>query len=122
VAPGSVHEGGKDRIHLVYGLLVALVCLSPLGLLAPGSAWGEWSPREIKDVVVGGHALGFVPSGLARGFHLRALCSDYAVPGLPDWLGYGLSAVAGGAILIIVFKLIGVLRRQGAVKTYQEPG
>lgn len=116
VSPGSVYQGAKDRIHLVYGLLVALMCLSPLGLLAPGSAWGEWKPEAIKDVVVGGHSLDFVPSGLARGFHLRAAFSDYGMPGLPEWLGYLLSAVAGGAILIIVFKLIGLLKRQGAVK------
>lgn len=116
VSPGSVYEGARTRIHLVYGFLVALVCLSPLGLLAPGSAWGEWSPEEIKDVVVGGRPLGFVPSGLAQGFHLHALFSDYAMPGMPEWLGYLLSAVVGGAVLIIAFKLLGVLRRQGAVK------
>ena len=116
VSPGSVYEGGRSRIHVLYGCLVVLVCLSPLGLLAPGSGWGEWSPGEIRNVVVGGHSLGYVPSGMAQGFHLRTAFSDYAMPGLPEWLGYLLSAVIGGAILIIVFKLLGLVKRQGAVK------
>jgi len=116
VSPGSVYEGAKTRIHFIYGFLVALVCLSPLGLLAPGSAWAEWSPEEIRNVVVGGQPLGFVPSGLVQGFHLHAAFSDYAMPGLPEWLGYLLSAVTGGAILIIVFKLLGLVKRQGTVK------
>jgi cobalt/nickel transport system permease protein len=116
VSPGSVYAGARTRIHFLYGFLVALVCLSPLGLLAPGAAWGEWAPEEIRNVVVAGCSLGFVPSGLAHGFHLHAALSDYGLPGLPEWLGYLLSAVTGGAILIIVFKLIGLIKRQGAVK------
>ncbi len=112
VSPGSVYEGAKTRIHAVYALLVALICLSPLGLLASGTAWGEWGVDEIKGVVSGGQTLGFVPSGMAQGFSLHAAFPDYALSGLPKWVGYGLSAVAGGAILIIVFKLLGLLKQR----------
>ncbi|MDR3672454.1 MAG: cobalt transporter CbiM [Holophaga sp.] len=115
VSPGSVYEGARTKIHLIYGLLVALVCLSPLGLLAPGSAWGEWGAEEIQHVMTGGHSLGFVPARIANGFRLHAAFSDYAVPGLPEWLGYVLSAITGGAALLILFKLLGLLKHPHSV-------
>ena len=112
VSPGSIYEGAKSRIQLIYGLLVALICLSPLGLLASGTAWGEWGADEIKDVVSGGHPLGFVPSGMAHGFRLHVAFPDYAMSGLPEWTGYVLSAMAGGALLIILFKLLSLLKKR----------
>ena len=114
VAPGSVYEGGETRVRTAYGLLVALLCLSPAGLLAKGSAWGEWRAEEIKEVVTGGHRLGFVPAGMARGFSLQGLLPDYGVSGLPAWGGYLLSAAAGGALLLIIFKLLALPRRGSA--------
>ena len=106
VAPDSLHEGG--RMQPLYGLLGVLACLSPLGLLASGTAWGEWGADEIRTVATNGQTLGFVPSGMANGFHLKALMPDYAVHGLPGWTGYVLSAIAGAALLVIVFKLLGL--------------
>ena len=53
-------------------MIVALICLTPLGLLATGTAWGEWGADEIKDVVSGGNALGYVPEGMKNGFSFEA--------------------------------------------------
>lgn len=108
VAPDSIHSGA--RIRAGYGLLAILAGLSPLGLLAAGTAWGEWSPAEIKQVLCGGHPLGFVPAGLAQGFSPRAALKDYAITGLPPWAGYLLSALAGAALLVIAFKLLSRLK------------
>lgn len=116
VSPGSLYEGAKTRIQAVYGLLVALVCLSPLGLLAAGTAWGEWGADEIKDVASGGQRLGFVPSGMEHGFTLKVAFPDYAMSGMSGWAGYVLSALAGGAILVIAFKLLGRLKKPETVK------
>ena len=96
--------------------MAGLICLSPLGLLAAGTAWGEWGPDEINKVVNGGQSLGFVPAGMKGGFGFEALMQDYGVKGLPDVVGYILSAIAGAAILVIVFKLLGVLRKSGQPK------
>lgn len=106
VSPGTIYGGGKQKIKPVFALLAGLVCLSPVGLLAAGTAWGEWGADEIRNVVSGGSALGFVPKGMANGIDYGAPLPGYAIGGLPEIAGYVLSAVAGAAILIIVFKLI----------------
>lgn len=104
VSPGTIYEGAKEKTKAIYGLIVVLICLTPLGLLATGTVWGEWGADEIKDVVSGGNALGFVPQGMKAGFRFHAVMPDYGIRGLPEAAGYLLSAIAGVAILIIFFK------------------
>ena len=106
VSPGTIYEGAKKKTKAIYGLIVALICLTPLGLLATGTAWGEWGTDEIKNVVSGGNALGYVPQGMKNGFSFAAIMPDYSLNGLPEIAGYILSAVAGVAILLILFKVI----------------
>lgn len=111
VAPEVIYEGSGRKTKPLFALIMALVLLSPLGLLAPGSAWGEWGADEIGKVETGGKALGFVPAGMQKGNGFEALMQDYGVKGLPDIMGYILSALAGAALLIIVFKLLGLGRK-----------
>jgi cobalt/nickel transport system permease protein len=115
-SPGTIHEESSARVRPLYTLLAALICLSPLGLLAAGTAWGEWGAEEIGSVVSGGKALGFIPEGMRKGFGFQVLFPDYTVKGLPDFAGYIVSAAAGAAILVIAFKLIG-LAKKTVVKT-----
>jgi len=107
VSPGTIYEGAKQKINPIYALIVALVCLTPLGLIASGTAWGEWDVHGIKNIMVGGKALGYVPKGMAKGFGFNSFMSDYSLKGIPHFAGYILSAVAGVSILIIVFKIVG---------------
>ncbi len=81
-------------------LLAALILLTPAGLLAEGTAWGEWGTDEIAS-----SGAGFTPDGMLSGFDYRALIPDYSVTGMPEWLGYILSGTIGAAVLIIIFKL-----------------
>ena len=106
VSPGSIYTGEVKRSKAVYGLLTALICLVPLGLLAAGTAWGEWGADEIGSVVYGGSTLGYVPENILNGFSLDSLMPDYSVAGLPEAVGYILSAICGVAIMIILFKII----------------
>lgn len=108
VSPGTIYEGAKQKTKLVYGLIIALICLSPLGLIATGTAWGEWDIDEIKNLISGGSKLGYIPEGMKNGFNFKAFLSDYAFKDLPDVAGYIISAAAGVAILIILFKIISV--------------
>ena len=111
VSPDTIYEGSTTKAKPIYGLIIALICLSPLGLLATGTAWGEWGTDEISSVVTGGNALGFVPKGMENGFRFSTLMPDYSVQGLPDSFGYILSAVAGVAILLIVFRIIASMKK-----------
>jgi cobalt/nickel transport system permease protein len=107
-APGALGSGAPVKTGPLYALVAALIVASPLGLLAAGTAWGEWGADEIARVVSGGAALGFVPSGMAGGFSFGAPVPDYALSGMPEVVGYVASAIAGAALLVIAFKLIGL--------------
>jgi cobalt/nickel transport system permease protein len=112
-SPGDIYEGGEKRTPRVFALLAALIALVPLGLLAAGTAWGEWGADEIAGVVSNGGALGYTPSGMANGFSFSALMPDYSIAALPEVLGYILSALFGAAILVIAFRLIaGAVRKK----------
>jgi cobalt/nickel transport system permease protein len=89
----------------VFALVAALIAATPLGLLATGTAWGEWGADEIAEVVTGGTALGYTPSGLANGWALNAPMPDYGLEGMNEIAAYLLSAVIGVALLVILFKL-----------------
>lgn len=56
VSPGTIRQGKQTRIRPIYAIIVALICLSPLGLLASGTAWGEWGSEEIARVTACGAA------------------------------------------------------------------
>jgi len=85
----------------VIGLLV-LAGLTPLGLIATGTAWGEWSIDQIKKMK------GFVPSGMERLSNIwSSIFQDYSIPGLNKGFlqsstGYIISAVVGIFLIVAV--------------------
>lgn len=107
VSPDIIYnEGLVSKNKPVYGLIIALIILTPLGLLAKATAWGEWGADEIKGVA------GYIPAGIKNGFNFNALMSDYGVSGMPETAGYILSAAAGTAVLIILFKFISSFKKK----------
>ncbi len=94
-------KGGKS----IYALAAALIVLTPLGLLAEGTAWGEWAPEELPEQDFLGTVLGYIPAGMENGFEFESLFPDYTVAGLPDEFAYILSAIIGTALLIMSFKI-----------------
>ncbi|MCR5304095.1 MAG: cobalt transporter CbiM [Lachnospiraceae bacterium] len=92
----------------VFALVAVLIAATPLGLLATGTAWGEWGADEIADIVTNGSALGYTPTGLANGWSLNVPMPDYTVGGMGEVAAYILSAIIGTALLIIIFKLISI--------------
>jgi cobalt/nickel transport system permease protein/cobalt/nickel transport protein len=92
--------------------LIVLIILAPLGLLAVGETFGEWSNEEIEE------KLGFVPPGLEQlSSTWSAPLPDYAFPGGENSDSMTLSAAAyilsavigvvvGGGLLYFVGKRI----------------
>ncbi len=117
VSPGIIEDNKQIKLNPIISLLVVLIVISPLGLIASGTAWGEWGADEIAEDVSAGSALGFVPSQLLNGFNYEALMPDYSVSGLPDIAGYILSALVGVALLIIIFKILGSLKNDSKKTT-----
>ncbi len=99
------NKQSNSRFAPLYILLALLIALTPLGLLAQGTAWGEWGTDEITDSEVTGQALDYTPAAMTDGFQWNALVPDYSFAGLPEWFAYVLSALAGVAGSIVLFKL-----------------
>ena len=86
--------------------LLAFIILSPLGLIATGTAFGEWGLDELPEEV------GFIPAGLEKfaDFWTKSPLPDYGVPGLDASFaqsagGYILSAVVGVVLVVAVISL-----------------
>ncbi len=105
---GAAREGMRISRGAWIGL-IALIMLTPIGLLAPGTAWGEWGRAELEQV-----GLGYIPAGFDRWAGLwSAPIPDYEIPLLNNpTVAYILSAVAGvGVVLIVVFALGWIFER-----------
>ena len=86
------------RLRALWITLAVLVIAAPLGLLAPGTAWGEWSSQQLSAM-----GLSFVPRGLANLQGLwGAPLAGYNLPALGNSsAGYILSAAVG--LLLVGF-------------------
>jgi cobalt/nickel transport system permease protein len=107
------HHGKKARgaeiAKTTWILLGVLVCMVPLGLLAPGTAWGEWGREELVSL-----GLGYIPKGFDTWSSLwSSPFSEYNIPFLHNpTVAYILSGVIGvGLILILLFIPLFVISR-----------
>jgi len=79
--------------------LGCLVVLTPLGLIATGTAWGEWGGAELRQ------KLGYIPKGFAAAAgRWRPLLPGYSLPSVGGGAagsiaGYVISAVVGMALI-----------------------
>jgi cobalt/nickel transport system permease protein len=131
-------RGGWRTTQKLWIGLALLMILSPLGLLAAGTAWGEWAPEDFvtaegRQIIATGSGgqlpptgpgsggvlpPGGPPSGLAELSSVwTAPIPDYAPPWMQsETFGYILSALVGGGLIIMMFFLISwiarVLRRE----------
>jgi len=113
-APGSAPPAGDRKLWWALGVLILL---SPVGLLARGTAWGEWGVDELQQM------LGYIPAGMQRlaGAWSHAPFGDYALPGFESsWsaaLIYILCAIVGVGVISLlthVFWRFQVAERKGA--------
>jgi len=106
----AAEVGTFRRLRLLWIGLAVLILATPLGLLAPGTAWGEWGSDELT-----GRGLAFVPQGLKQLEGLwGAPLAGYDLPALGNSsLGYILSAAVGIVVIGIVAWLFTVLLTSG---------
>jgi cobalt/nickel transport system permease protein len=93
-------------------VVIALIVAVPLGLIATGTAWGEWGSEELRT------RIGYVPEGFSRFTDLwKGILPDYALPGVGGAgavVVYVLSAIIGVAILAGLAWLLVRARRRRA--------
>ena len=120
-APGAASEltaSGWSTTRPLWTALAVLMILTPLGILAAGSAWGEWSPEDFSNSTVrrqmaAASASQLPPAQTPAGLqHLASFWTApmprYAPPFLKSpTFGYMLSAVAGTGLIILVCLLAG---------------
>ncbi len=122
--PASVQRSRWGETRKLWFGLAFLMLLTPLGLLAAGTAWGEWSAEDFADPgmrqemsVASSQAL--PPQAAPQG--LERLSSIWTAP-IPDYapsfmrneaFGYILSAIVGCGLLLLIFLGIGSLGGTG---------
>jgi len=86
----------KKLAKLFIGLFV-LGLFVPIGLLASGTAWGEWGKEAFIQMI------GYIPKGLERFSEIwHAPFHDYTVNGAGNHIGYILSAFGGMALVLVI--------------------
>jgi cobalt/nickel transport system permease protein len=101
VSPKVVVESQPIKFLSLKFLIVLLMLLCPIGLIASGSAFGEWGNDQIKSM------LGYLPKGMQQGFSFKALFSSYSIHGISSIIGYIICGIIGVVAILIIFKLIG---------------
>lgn len=119
----AARVGRRSRfkpLHVAVTAVVVMVLLTPLGLLAPGGAFGEDSPQDLN--LAKAH-LSAVPTGLQKynGFFHHALFSGYDVTDDEHpVLGYLVSAALGVVVIAVLLFLIAYLIQR--VNRSRHPG
>jgi cobalt/nickel transport system permease protein len=116
----TIQTGPKSAVSLrwMWVGIVILAVAAPLGLLAPGTAWGEWSAQELGSL-----GLQSIPAGMEKLAGLwGAPLAGYELPVLGNApLGYLLSALVGILVTGVVVWLFSKLLMSGRSKRDEEP-
>src|SRR5512143_1780224 len=116
--PAAVHavtsRGGWLTTRMLWGTVAVLMILTPLGLLAAGVAWGEWSTEDFANPEMRQQMMetsGNQPPPEQTPAELERLSSLWTAP-LPDYalafirspaVGYIFSAMVGTGLIILFF-------------------
>ncbi len=129
---GQLPRTGPRATRKHWLAFAALLILTPLGILAAGSAWGEWSAQDFASAqarrqMAAASRNSEPPQGAPRG--LARLSSVWTAP-LPryapafirnEFFGYFLSAAVGSGLIILVTLLLSpMLTRRSRRDTFIE--
>lgn len=129
-APQSASTSGWGPTRPLWIRLALLMLLTPLGILAAGTAWGEWSVRDFSSPEMRQKialASGSVAPPTSQPQGLERLSSVWSAP-FPQYappfvrrpaFGYVMSAMFGSGLIVGFFLLVGRVfagRRNGAAE------
>jgi cobalt/nickel transport system permease protein len=89
---GAQTTGRRRRWEPLWVGLLALVALSPLGLLASGDAWGEWDAQGVAEQIKKTDGQEYVPKGVAQ-------AEEHAYKGIGGLSDYASDRGAKGYII-----------------------
>jgi cobalt/nickel transport system permease protein len=100
ILKGKKFEISSKSYKWLYIFLGVLLFVTPLGILAPGTAWGEWGREELQNL-----GLGFMPAGFDKWSEIwRAPFPDYTAGFLKNpSVAYIFSGIFGVFTLVVVF-------------------
>ena len=109
ITPALGTAAAKPVLRRLWWGLAVLTVFSPLGLLASGTAFGEWGQGELKD------KLGFIPQGMAKWGDLwkHRLFPDYSLPGFDQtfWQNAFIYIACAVVALLVVMGITYLFRR-----------
>ena len=122
---GGTKRPERWRSEPLWVGLLALVALSPLGLLAKGEAWGEWDARSIRTQIQKAEKRDYVPQGIAEasahGYKGVRGLTDYASDrGAKGYVSAGLLGVGAIAALLLAGGQRTLRRGEGKKERQQE--
>ena len=103
--PQLLHDKISDSAAVswrsFFVVCTTLIFIVPLGLLAPGTAWGEWGREELAHL-----GLGYVPQGFDKWSNIiNSPLKDYDFPILRNQtVGYVVSALVGVVCILLIMK------------------
>jgi len=104
-----LHKEETGALRRLWIGLAILIVLTPVGLLAKGTAWGEWATEELKAI------FGYAPEGMRslEGLWI-SLLPDYNIPVFNNpLLGYIFSAAIGSSVIMVIIYLAGKIWKRG---------
>ncbi len=108
VTAGDIASTTAPSFRRLWIMIAVFMLLTPLGILAAGTAWGEWSPAQLaqaaSSVPTANSGATSVPSGLQRLANLWTAPFPAYAPGFVHSRGFGylLSAMFVVGVLLIL--------------------
>jgi len=97
---GFLYARENEKFKPLWAILLFILLLTPLGLIAAGSAWGEWGSDKLNVM------LGYVPEGLKNMENIwGAVLPGYNISGwekspIKTIAGYIISAALGSTVIV----------------------
>jgi cobalt/nickel transport system permease protein len=122
-ADGIAERPAARSLQTLWIAIAALMLVTPLGILAAGTAWGEWSPAELAKapaIAQEVNSLQSVPSGLQRLSNLWTAPFPSYAPSFVRSRGFGylLSAMFGVGFLLAVSLALRLLLQRHRRREY----